>query len=170
MRPLRRLDRRLASWATQQLRSPAARRVAAILAHTGDSVLCLVVGLAAWLGTRGLGPTLGRRLFTAALCSSLVSLALKSLFRRNRPTVERGNFYLALDRHSFPSGHATRSAGVIVALWPLLPGVVRGGLLLWSVILNACRIGLGLHFPSDVVAGLAIGSAIGLLLRRVGLC
>jgi len=122
-----------------------------------------------WWCTPGTGAVLGKRLFLVSLGTSLVSLGLKSLFRRSRPTAARGGFYLTLDQHSFPSGHATRSAGVIVTLWPLLPEPVRAALLLWGLVLNACRIGLGLHFPSDVLAGLVIGSAVGLLLRRVGL-
>lgn len=90
---------------------------------------------------------------------------LKVLVARARPVVDD-----ALTRapgYSFPSGHAmnTAATGVVVVLlvWPLLGrrgrAVVVGLVALAVVLTGADRVLLGAHYPSDVVAGIALGGA-----------
>jgi undecaprenyl-diphosphatase len=91
--------------------------------------------------------------------------AVKDLLARPRPTfvdpVDHGAGY------SFPSGHAAGSAAVYGALVVLvLPRAARwaralllaaGALLICAV--AASRVLLGVHYPSDVAAGMALGLA-----------
>jgi membrane-associated phospholipid phosphatase len=91
--------------------------------------------------------------------------AVKDLLARPRPTlldpVDHGAGF------SFPSGHAAGAAAVYGALGVLvLPGVARwaralllavGTLLICAV--AASRVLLGVHYPSDVAAGMALGLA-----------
>lgn len=65
-----------------------------------------------------------------------------------------------LDEHSFPSGHTMTLAGVmtpIVMLWPasLLSALLVVGAVAWS------RVATAHHYPSDVVAGAALGVGVG---------
>jgi len=65
-----------------------------------------------------------------------------------------------LDEHSFPSGHAMTLTGVlapIVLLWPamLVSAIVMACCMAWS------RIATGHHYPTDVVAGVALGLGLG---------
>jgi undecaprenyl-diphosphatase len=65
-----------------------------------------------------------------------------------------------LDAFSFPSGHTLHAvAFTLVALeyWPGLAPL----LLPFTLLTAASRVALGLHYPSDVLAGAAIGAAIG---------
>lgn len=104
--------------------------------------------------------------FVTLLVTWNLQLDIKLLVQRARPVVED-----ALTRapgYSFPSGHATNttSAGLIlvVLLWPLLR--TRGRAVLVTLVTAAVlitgldRVLLGAHFPSDVVAGIAIGAAM----------
>jgi undecaprenyl-diphosphatase len=65
-----------------------------------------------------------------------------------------------LDAFSFPSGHTLHAvAFTLVALeyWPgLAPLLVP-----FTLLTAASRVALGLHYPSDVLAGAALGAAIG---------
>jgi undecaprenyl-diphosphatase len=101
------------------------------------------------------------------LTGSFLGFALKLLVGRTRP-----NFDLPLATapgYSFPSGHALNSAvGVLVlvlAVLPALPGV-RTRLAVWVaglVVIAATgfdRIGLGVHYLSDVVAGWLVAVAL----------
>ncbi|MEQ1567400.1 MAG: phosphatase PAP2 family protein [Myxococcota bacterium] len=83
---------------------------------------------------------------------------------RERPHVACAEIELLeapLDRYSFPSGHTLHAVAAAVVVSDTVPGA---GWLLWpfAALVAASRIVLGLHYPSDVVAGAAVGLAIGL--------
>ena len=63
---------------------------------------------------------------------------------------------------SFPSSHSTSSFAAARAFGPLLP---RGPLLGAAAAMAFSRLYLGVHYPSDVAAGAALGTAIGSLGR-----
>ena len=100
--------------------------------------------------------------------SLLINQGLKRMFRRPRPTVE-GDPRTPVRRpltSSFPSGHASAAAfnaTVLTAwdpkrapLWWTLAGAVA-----------TSRVYVRLHHASDVVGGLVVGTALGLVARRV---
>jgi undecaprenyl-diphosphatase len=65
-----------------------------------------------------------------------------------------------LDAFSFPSGHTLHAvAFTLVALgyWPWLASL----LVPFTLLTATSRVALGLHYPSDVIAGAALGAAIG---------
>lgn len=91
---------------------------------------------------------------------------LKLLVGRVRPTVtdavwDHGGL-------SFPSGHATNTTamtlGVTLLLWPLVGVAVRRLLVVTSLVLVTVvvldRVFLGVHYPSDVVAGMVLGGGL----------
>jgi membrane-associated phospholipid phosphatase len=61
------------------------------------------------------------------------------------------------DHESFPSTHATTAFAAAIALRPLLP---RTPLLLLAIATSTNRLLLGEHYPSDVAAGAALGTAV----------
>jgi undecaprenyl-diphosphatase len=139
---------------------------ALVAAHSGDSplwllgaALALALGDATWR-------EMGWRVVVGTLAAGTAVLALKWLFRRQRPPGEGRGFYTRVDRHAFPSGHAGRSACVVVLLSPCLP-LYWGSVLLtlWAGLVGLARIGLGVHFASDIVGGWAMGLLVGMALR-----
>lgn len=99
--------------------------------------------------------------------SALVNLGIKSLFRRKRPAweLERPMKLRRPRTSSFPSGHAT-SAFTAAALlsdgdpaWPLYYGA--------ATIVALSRIHVRIHHASDVVAGIAVGMALGRIGRKL---
>jgi undecaprenyl-diphosphatase len=72
------------------------------------------------------------------------------------------HFIAPLDRFSFPSGHTLHAVAfslVAAAYYPAL----TGALTVFSLLIATSRVVLGLHYPSDVIAGAAIGAAIAFL-------
>lgn len=164
---LRDLDSRF-SWLSRLAdRSASGRRVASLLAHSGDSWLWLP-GLAVlwWFGSeywkeRALAMAVGV-ILTAALV-----MAIKFSVRRSRPEGEWGRIYRSTDPHSFPSGHAARGmllAVVALGLGPIWLGFL---LLVWAPLMSLARVVMGVHYPSDVLAGWLIGAAMGAVILLV---
>jgi undecaprenyl-diphosphatase len=100
----------------------------------------------------------------AAVLATAGSQAAKRLFRRTRPTLAIPGFVARTadpDPFSFPSGHSTVAFAIATAALATSP--VLGGLETVFAALIACsRIGLGAHYPADVLGGIALGLACGL--------
>jgi undecaprenyl-diphosphatase len=67
-----------------------------------------------------------------------------------------------LDEFSFPSGHTLHAvvfSAIALAYFPVL----AFALVPFTVLTAISRVALGLHYPSDVVAGAAIGAGVALL-------
>jgi undecaprenyl-diphosphatase len=107
---------------------------------------------AAWLV---LGATAG---------GALLMSALKNVFERPRPTIVP--HLVTVSSLSFPSGHAMSSAIVYLTLGALLARLVQtrmvklycvGVGLCLSFLVGASRVFLGVHYPTDVLAGWTAG-------------
>jgi undecaprenyl-diphosphatase len=90
---------------------------------------------------------------------------LKDLFVRRRPTVVPHLTHF--DPESFPSGHSMGSALVYLTLGGIISRQVKGRIaklyflsvaLLLTTLVGLSRLYLGVHYPSDVLAGWAAGS------------
>lgn len=87
-----------------------------------------------------------------------VNQLVKLAVRRPRPDIEElPRLMGTMSNRSYPSAHATTSAGAARVLSPLV-GVPLYPL---AVAMSLSRLYLGVHWPSDVVAGYALGAAIG---------
>jgi undecaprenyl-diphosphatase len=101
---------------------------------------------------------------------ALISLGLKIGFDRPRPDLVP--HAMAVYYASFPSGHAMLASTTYLTLGALLAQVqsrtrVRIYLVSWalllSILVGASRILLGVHWPTDVLAGWCLGSAWSIL-------
>jgi hypothetical protein len=147
------------------------RRVRA-LAHTPEAVRWVrrysrlgehgAVWLALGLGGALLDRERRGRWLRATACvggAYLISTSIKLAIGRHRPVVEDLPHLMATPTGlSFPSSHSTSSFAAAQAFGELLP---RGPLLGAAAGMAFSRLYLGVHYPSDVAAGAALGTAIG---------
>jgi undecaprenyl-diphosphatase len=122
----------------------------------GSGILALILirrrAEAAWIATSLIG-------------GSLLSTTLKDIIHRPRPALVP---HLAwVDNASFPSGHALISAATYLTIALMLAGLVQAraaraaivGFFSVVVVLIGCsRVYLGVHWPSDVLAGWCFGT------------
>ena len=141
------------------------RRVFQMASRLGDGVVWYVIILTLPLM---FGPSAVRPAIVMAITGILgVALykVLKRVFVRERPFITHSGISLAmapLDRYSFPSGHtlhAVSFAWQLTAHYPELGWVVVP----LAGLIAASRVVLGLHYPSDVVAGAGVGAALAML-------
>lgn len=108
-----------------------------------------------------------RLLLSPAACLLIVSV-LRPAVNRPRPYSERGAGITPLLRKhgnadkSFPSRHLACAFVIAIGVLPFYP--ILGWLLLpFACALGYIRFALGLHYPSDLIAGALLGTACGLL-------
>jgi undecaprenyl-diphosphatase len=92
------------------------------------------------------------------LGSFLANQAVKFVARRPRPDLPGlPPLVHTMSNRSYPSAHATTSAAAAVALSRVLP---KAPLYAVAAGLALSRLYLGVHYPSDTVAGAALGVAV----------
>lgn len=128
-----------------------------------------VLSVTGYLFLHGLYRT-GLFIFVASSGGWLLNWALKHAFDRTRPDIVPHLREVASS--SFPSGHALTSAAVFLTLGALLMRLAERRLaklyciaiaMLATFLVGASRVFLGVHYPSDVVAGWLIGLSWALL-------
>lgn len=165
--PVQRVDRGIATaFHSHVVRHPVAVHIMKLISAVGSPMAWWVVltPVFAWLLYRRL-PRLAAFVVVTALGSSLINSVLKTAVNRARPHLVDPVAVAA--GKSFPSGHAqaaTVGCGILVLVF--LP-VVRRERHRWlwigaaAVVTAIClsRIGLGVHYLSDVLGGILIGAA-----------
>jgi membrane-associated phospholipid phosphatase len=97
---------------------------------------------------------------SSVLLAYALNTALKLLVRRRRPQLAGLPPLTSTPTHmSFPSAHAATSFAGARAYARV--GVPRVPLYLLAAGLSASRVYLGVHYPSDVVGGALLGTAVG---------
>ena len=134
---------------------------AIFFAHSGDSWFVLLALFVIWLTTDGNWHRLAAIMAAGAIGLAIVVLVIKFSIKRRRPEGKWGAIYRNTDPHSFPSGHAARTsllAVVALALGPLWLGFI---LAVWAVLVSLARVWMGVHYLSDVIAGILLGILAG---------
>ncbi|WP_157270182.1 phosphatase PAP2 family protein [Azohydromonas aeria] len=125
----------------------------------------LLLGVASFLFLAGRRRT-AVSVLAACLSGALLSDLLKDLFGRPRPDLVPHGAYVLTP--SFPSGHALLAALVYLTLAALVARQltrrrlrlhVMACAVVLTVLVGASRVYLGVHWPSDVLAGWIIGAA-----------
>jgi membrane-associated phospholipid phosphatase len=164
--PVIELDERIIAAATDITRDNPALRTALIwwqeaTQPRGLYVLATIVCVVVWrkygLRSRALWA------FVTLMVAWALQLALKEVVHRARPVVSDPVSHAP--GYSFPSGHVANSAAIatvlVLLLWPVLSPAGRRWLVggLSTVVLLTCLylVFLGVHYPSDALAGVLFG-------------
>ncbi len=153
------LDERILRQARTLGHTPAAERAVARFSRMGEhGAVWLALGAAGWALDR---PRRARwRRATAAVAGTYaLNTALKLVIRRPRPELpDLPPLTSTPTRLSFPSAHAATSFAGARAYAQL--GLPARALYALAATLAATRLYLGVHYPSDIVAGALLGTAV----------
>jgi undecaprenyl-diphosphatase len=156
------LDRKLLRFLRTRGHSPQLERAALLYARSGENgLLWHGLGAAGALLHRGRRPVYLRAM-RVTLLTLMANTVVKALVRRARPVLEElPALSPTLYGRSYPSAHASTSFAAAGALSAALP---RVPLYAAATLMAVTRPYLGVHYPSDVVAGALFGRAVDRLL------
>jgi undecaprenyl-diphosphatase len=164
---LQRLDRRLMRHSFAA-RSPAmdGSLVAITRAANYSRLWLLIAAALAVFGGGGGRRAAQRGLLSLALAAAAANGPAKFLVRRRRPSSSSRPTLIRMPRStSFPSGHTAAAFAFATGACDELPVLATVLIPLASVVAYS-RIHTGVHYPSDVAAGIGIGVGSGLLVTH----
>ena len=158
------IDGQILLWIQEYLRFPALTSVMKDITNLGNAgILWILITIVLLLDkkTRNVG-----YMSALALIGSLIvdNILLKNLVARTRPYEVVDGLKLLIEKqsdYSFPSGHTGSSFAFV--LWKELPKKYGVMALIVAVLIAYSRLYVGVHYPSDVLAGVVIGTVLALV-------
>ena len=146
--------------------------IASAFTMLGEDLVCVaIVGFLYWCLDKELGKYVGLNLLFAVTLSGMV----KNIVLRRRPYFDNESiqclkpvdskadiYFIPAQGYSFPSIHATKAVTMYTSLglhtkkkvWMVLLGIIL------PLLIGISRVALGVHYPTDVIAGWLIGAII----------
>lgn len=148
-------------------------KISVWLTHTGSASFTIGITFAAIIAglseKRAYYLVAGGRAFTALASSHLVSHIVKRAVNRPRPILRLDHirtFNVPICAYSFPSGHTTASFAVGISYALAFPGY-SSLWVLWATLVGWSRVYVGVHYPSDVLAGSVVGALFAVISRLI---
>ena len=162
-------DLRLLLWCRKSRFYPQFISFVRTISKTGDGYMQLLVPICYLI----IDSDKGEQFFWLALLAfsieRVIYFGLKNVLRRPRPPEVVPDFtsiIRASDQFSFPSGH-TMAAFCLAGICLLSFGAIALPLYIWAICIAMSRVILGVHFPSDTLAGALLGTSIAVLVVNI---
>lgn len=163
---IQQFDEQALVWIAQNIRCAVLNPFMELYTQLGNTGMLFIV-----LGVLMLFFRPTRKAGFSALCAMLIGLivvnfTIKPLVSRPRPWLVIENFVNLVPEHdpnSFPSGHTNAAFAFALAVCMSAPTRwMKVTAVCMAVVMGLSRLYVGVHFPSDVLAGAVIGSLCGL--------
>lgn len=163
---IQQLDEQALVWIAENVRNAVLDPFMKLYTQLGNTGMLFIV-----LGVLMLFFKPTRRAGLSALCAMLIGLivvnfTIKPLVSRPRPWLVIENFVNLVEEHdpnSFPSGHTNAAFAFALAVCMSAPRRwMKVTAVCMAAVMGLSRLYVGVHFPSDVLAGAVIGSLCGL--------
>lgn len=164
-------DYKIITFINSRMRSKVFDYFNIAMTYLGSDVSSLVILLAlAFLPQQYFRPFLIEATISLFISTIIVQVT-KRLVRRKRPfEMIEGlvSIKIGIDQYSFPSGHTTAAFTLAMAIGLLTVSFALSiGFLILAFFVGFSRIYLGVHYPSDVIAGAIIGSSISIMVHAI---
>lgn len=163
METLLELDGKILLWIQDNIRNPILDPVMKCFTRLGNGGLvwiAIIVLMLAFKKTRHTGIV---SLSAMLVNLVIINLIIKNVVARTRPYEVIDGLNLIVGKavdYSFPSGHAGHSFAAAVVIFALMPRKYGIGALILATMISFSRLYVGIHYPSDVIAGMVIGALV----------
>lgn len=159
------LDGNILLWMQEVLRTPPLTALMIFITRLGDfGAIWIALGIALCV------PRRTRVAGAAILLALMLQLAvgqvlLKPLVGRLRPfhVVDGLHNLVAIGGYSFPSGHTGSSFAAATAVWRTVSPRAGAAAIVLAALIGFSRMYVGVHFPTDVLGGIVLGCACGMV-------
>lgn len=164
------LDGNILLWIQDNIRNDFLTPILIFITHLGDKGMIWILitfFLLLFKKTRKVGIISAMALVGSLLADNII---LKNLVARTRPYEVIADLQILIERQSdfsFPSGHTGSSFASAVVLFQETPRKYGIPALVLAILIAASRLYMGVHYPSDVIAGVVIGTIVALLSRKL---
>ena len=141
------------------------------ITHLGDEgILWIALGilLLFWKKTRPIGITV---LISLLFDFLIINMSLKGIIARPRPFVVNEAIKPLITNvspyRSFPSGHSGGSFSAMFALYRWVPKKIGIPAVILAALVALSRLYVGVHYPTDILAGCLVGFVCSFLAYRV---
>ena len=164
------LDGEILLWIQMYLRNEVLTPVLTFITHLGDKGLFWIVLSLLLLIKKSTRKTGVLSLLSLLITFLIVNVCMKNGFARIRPYETLTDLLFLIEKQSdfsFPSGHSASSFASAIVLFKRLPKRYGIPILILAVLIAFSRIYMGVHYPTDILAGILIGSIVALLIVYV---
>ncbi len=160
------IDRTVLLWIQENMRSDLFTPFFKLITHLGDSGMIWILLSVFFLLFKKTRKAGFLSLISLAGSFLICNVIIKNAAARVRPYEVTPLLQLLIERQkdfSFPSGHASSSFASAVVLLKTLPKKIGIPCMILAILIAISRLYVGVHYPSDVLAGILIGTMIALL-------
>jgi undecaprenyl-diphosphatase len=157
-------ERRLFVWVNHRIQHTALDFILSRITHLGGATFTVLLTLSIALFADEPWSQVGWQSLIALGVSHIPVAIIKRMYPRLRPYLVLPDTHVGknpLTDHSFPSGHTTAIFSIVLPFMVQMP-LLSFWLLPIALTVSMSRIYLGLHYPSDCVAGSLIGTGTAL--------
>lgn len=162
---------RIQAWDTKMLmffakrHTPALNKIMILVTTTGNGGLIWFALTFPFLLMNKWRLTGFTMLAALGIASLTGEITIKHIVKRVRPCNKEFDEYLLIENpphYSFPSGHTGASFAVATVVACMCPALGPAALI-WAFMIAISRLYLLVHYPTDVIAGIIIGTACGFI-------
>jgi undecaprenyl-diphosphatase len=156
------LDVSMFRWVMKRKHLVLWARLCRDLSRTADGFAYPIVGLLLWYGAGAPGELFALTMAMAFALERPLYFVLKKGLKRNRPADALPNFQsfiIPSDQFSFPSGHTSGAFAIATGLALFFPDTTIIAYS-WAALVGVSRVTLGVHFPTDTLAGALMGTLL----------
>ena len=126
-----------------------------IMSKIGDGYVWGIICIMATLINLHIGLTM----MCASVLQVVIQQIVKHIFIRQRPFIAHDDIFYIIpppDKFSFPSGHTAGAFVMVFMAFHFFP-ILFGAFLIIACLIAISRVYLGLHYPTDLLGGVALG-------------